>query len=138
MIWYPEVVFNAHKEIKCVFFTLAVKTAALKQKYLGGLKAFVQKYNVRCNRSLAVIVAMNGLDLKEPLADLKKNKLIADEDYVYFDATADFMWKGEGVDADLPVPWLKGVTSGNGMKVIYCIFECSLTVNVPGSMSVSV
>ena len=119
MIWYPEVVFNAHKEIKCVFLSVVVKTTALKEKYPGGLRAYVQKYNVRCNRSLAVIVAMNGLDLKKPIEDLEKNGLIADEDYLYFDATRDFMHNGEGVAADLPVPWLKGVTSGHGMKVIY-------------------
>jgi len=119
MSWYPEVVFNSHKEIKCVFLTLVVRTVALKEKYPGGLKAFVQRYNVHCNRNLAVIVAMKGLDLKEPNENLEKNGLIADMDYLYFDATRDVMWKGEGVAAELPVPWLKRVTSGDGMKVCY-------------------
>ena len=119
MYWYPEVVFNSDKEIKCVFLSVVVKTTALKEKYPGGLRAYVQKYNVRCNRNLAVIVAMNHLDLEEPIADLEKNGLIPDVDYLYFDATIDFMCKGEGVDADLPVDWLKGVTSGEGMKVCY-------------------
>jgi hypothetical protein len=119
MSWYPEVIFTSHKEIKCVFLSVVVRTAALKKKYAGGLKAFVQKYNVRCNRNLAVIVAMNHLDLEDPIADLEKNGLIADVDYLYFDATRDVMWNGEGVDADVPVPWLKGVTCGDGMKVYY-------------------
>jgi hypothetical protein len=78
MYWYPEVVFNPDREIKCVFLTVVVKTAALKEKYPDTLRAFVQKYNVRCNRSLAVIAAMNGLDLKAPPEDLEKNGLIAD------------------------------------------------------------
>lgn len=114
-----RLVFDSGESLKCVFFSLVVKTEALKQKYEGGLRAFVEEHDAWCNKDIVVLFAMGGFDLEDATRDLDDNGLIHGEDYVRFDPTPYAWHAEEGQEIDLGVEWLKGHVQGGGAMVYY-------------------
>jgi hypothetical protein len=130
---YPQlrIVFNADEPIRCVFHTLVVRINALREKYKGGVRAFVETHKPRCNSSLVALCAMSEEDLYEPILDLEKNGLVAEEDFESFDAAgrvigfAMSLKVGMGYPEELKfdAPWLKGFVSNGGVMVYLSGFE---------------
>ena len=129
MIDYMRMAHTSSKEMRCVFFTLVIKRAALKEKYEGGSSAFVEKYHARTNRHLTLMCAMSGAYLGEPCGDIIKNGLKSQEDFLYFEAMDTLVGiSGEkikvklGIDKPFNVDnsnWLKGDYKDGGMMIWY-------------------
>ena len=124
---YPNlrVIFDAEKPIRCVFFTLVVRTKAINAKYKGGMKAFVDRYKPQCCKGLAALCAMGEEDLYEPILDIEKNGLVGKDDFACFDATPYVigfdmgrkMGSGIGSEVRFPLLWLKGHVHNGGVVV---------------------
>ena len=114
-----RMVFSSAKGIYCAFFSIAVKAEALQQKFNGGFKRFVEKHGCDCNRELAVIFAMDPIDLDDPIIDLKEAGLVPREEFYCFDATRDTMIIGQRRRIDVGVDWLRGITHGDGTVLFY-------------------
>lgn len=123
-----RLVYNSDEEIECVHFSLLVKTEALKEKYKGGLPAYVEKHGAWCNRDLALICWMSLNDLHDAMEDLHNSGLAYEQDWVVFDVlriahehellsrqTGD-----PGNDVKLNVDWLSGRIHDGWIKVEYC------------------
>ena len=121
-------VFNSDKEIRCVHFSLLVKTEALKQKYKGGLPAYLEKHGAWCNRELAIICWMSMNDLNDAMEDLYNSGFVYEEDWVVFDVLRvvhehEFLGRQTGDlsnDVKLKVDWLTGRIHDGGIMVSYC------------------
>jgi hypothetical protein len=119
------VLFVSAKELRCAFFSLVIKTDALRRKYEGGVRAFVEKYEARCNRDLVVLCAMSSDDLSEPILDLEGSGLNGKDDFACFDAASlavglemgRKMGSQEGPEVKFPIPWLKGYVQKGGVMV---------------------
>ncbi len=114
-----RLIFNANREIECVFFTLIVKTEALNKNYPGGAKAFAEKHEAKFNRSLLVLYAMAMGYHAEAAEELYNSGLVHGEDYIVFDPTSNAMLCEEGSEVTLGVDWLRGYIKGHGMMVRY-------------------
>ena len=120
-----RLVLDAEKEVRCAFYTVAVRMDAIKSKYKGGLRAFVEKYAPRCNRKLAVLCAMHSDDLSDVILDLEARGLKGKDDFACFDAAsialgkemAQKMGSGEGSEVKFPLLWLKGHVQNGGVMV---------------------
>jgi hypothetical protein len=120
-----RLLLDAEKEIRCAFYTVAVRMDAIKSKYKGGLRAFVERYAPRCNRKLAVLCAMDSDDLSEPILDLEASGLNGSDDFACFDAARMAigcemtlkMGSGEGSEVRFPLLWLKGYAQNGGVMV---------------------
>ena len=102
-----------------MFFTLATRVETLRQKYRGGLRAFVEKHNALCNKKLALLCQMAARYLDKAVSDLENNGLVYGEDFVCFDATTIATFYDQGQEVNLDVNWLKGFIQNHDMKV-YC------------------
>jgi hypothetical protein len=123
----PQLVFDSRNKVRCVFFTLVVKLETLKEKYKGGILAFLKRHGARSNRNFAYMCVMNENDLTVPILDIKKRGLISDLDFVCFDAT----WRALGVEmpaklglktqkrVQFPVEWLAGYVENGGVIIYY-------------------
>ena len=129
---YPNlrVIYDSEKPVRCVFYTLVVKTESLKQKYEGGLAAFVNRYQPQCCKGLAVLCAMGTEDLYEPIEELERSGLVGQDDFTCFDASSlalgvEVMRRlGHETPSDvkLPLTWLKGYARDGGVEVY--LVEC--------------
>jgi len=129
---YPNlrVIYDSEKPVRCVFYTLVVKTESLRQKYEGGIAAFVNRYQPQCCKGLAVLCAMGTEDLYEPIEDLERSGLVGKEDFACFDASSlalgvEVMSRRRheiGLDVKLPLQWLKGYAKDGGVEVY--LVEC--------------
>ena len=129
MVDYMRMAHTARKEMRCVFFTLVIKRAALKEKYEGGSSAFVEKYHARTNRHLALMCAMSWDYLGEPCGDIIESGLTSKEDFLYFEAMDTLVGiSGEKIKAKLGLDkpfnvddsnWLRGYYKDGGMMVRY-------------------
>ena len=123
--------YNLDQEkLGCASFTLVIKNDSLKQKYSGGLKAFIEKYHATCNRHISVTCDM-GSEIGETLDDLAGNALLP----VHYFRTYDFwsqalaMANGPGQkvephEIDAWIEWLRSEYAGrrdshSGFRVWY-------------------
>jgi hypothetical protein len=121
----PHLLFESEKEVRCAFFSLVIKTGALRRKYEGGVRAFVERYHARCNRDLVFLCAMSSDDLSEPILDLESSGLNGKDDFACFDAASQAiglemgrkMGSEEGPEVKFPIPWLKGYVQKGGVMV---------------------
>ena len=111
--------FSSVKDIRCRLFTLAIKVEALRQKYSGGLKAFVETYGARCNRKLTFRCEIAARFVEYAVMDLKNNGLIEGKDFVSFDVISLARFSRQGQDVDLGADWLKGFTKGRHIIIYY-------------------
>jgi hypothetical protein len=123
-----ELIFNSKKEIKCNFYTLAIRTAALRKKYPGGISAFVKKYTPRLNRKIVVICSMSEEGLDSVIVDIEKNELVSPVDFICYLAFDDVfvhdmnvihLNKIEDTEVQLSAPWLKGYIHEGGVMLYY-------------------
>ena len=122
-----RIIFSSDDEIRCVFHTLVVKTESLKIKYPGGVRAFVEQYNGRCNKKLAVICGMGEEDLDDAFTDIENSGLIDRLDFAYFDASRDAMeyalfkklYGKMGRQVDFSIDWIEGYVHNGGTIVRY-------------------
>ena len=129
MLGELRLIHTSERKMRCVFHTLVVRRDALKEKYSGGVKAFAEKHNPRCNKDLAIICAMSGSDLDEPLLYLRRSGLKSDEDYIYFHAlTLPERIMHEmpefAAEMDFGTDWLRGYPHDGGMMVYHVGEEC--------------
>ncbi len=115
----PCLTYTADKEILCDFSTLVVKTEALRQKFDGGLSAFIERHEAQCNRDIAVLFDMATGYLDDAIEDLDLNGLVFGEDYLAFESYRYTWFRDEGQEVDLEVPWLTGRVKDVGMVVSY-------------------
>jgi hypothetical protein len=121
----PHLLFESEKEIRCTFFSMVIKTAALRRKYEGGIKAFAERYQARCNRDLVVLCRMRSEELSDPLHDIEQSGLHGEEDFALFDAFREAigieMARERGMDVAEEVRfstrWLKGFVQKTGVVV---------------------
>jgi len=111
--------YTADRELMCVFSTLIVKTEALKEKFDGGLSAFLEKYHANCNRELAVLCEMATCYLDDAVIDIDDNGLVYGKDYIQFEPSKFAMFFDQGREVDLECEWLKGFVKDIGMMVHY-------------------
>jgi hypothetical protein len=111
--------FSSGKEIRCMLFTLAIRVEALRQKYSGGLKAFVETYGARCNRKLAFRCEIDPKFVDYAVSDLENNGLIRGEDFVSFDGISIARFSNQGQDVDLGPDWLKGFIQDRHVIMYY-------------------
>jgi len=116
----PTSEYTSEREIRCAFFTLVIRNEALKEKYKGGLEAFVSKYLCKYNDDITTLIAMAGLELDEALDDIKGSGLIPHADALLFDASGHMLSRTEDyTEAYLGVDWLKGYYLDSGTMVYY-------------------
>ena len=121
----PHLLFESEKEVRCAFYSLVIKTDALRRKYGGGVRAFVERYQARCNRDLVVLCSMGPEELNDPLHDIEESGLDGEEDFVLFDAFRDAfgieMASKHGMEVEEEVRfsarWLKGSVQRGGVMV---------------------
>ena len=129
MISEMRMTHTSRKKMRCVFFTLVIRRAALKEKYEGGLRAFIDKYHARTNRYLVVMCVMSGAYLEEPCRDITNSGLKNKEDFLWIEAMDTLTGEsGEkikvklGLDKPFNVDnsnWLKGDYKDGGMMIWY-------------------
>ncbi len=109
-----RLVFAAAENLPCVFNALVVKNRALREKYPGGVRGFLEKHGGRCNRRITVESFMGG-DIDEVIADLAGHGFDYEEDFVFVDAGGlALSWARERKarlrpePVDLGVDWLEG------------------------------
>ena len=124
---YPtlQLILNSDSPVRCVFYTLVASMDALRDKYKGGVKAFVDRYKPQCGKGIAVLCAMGDQDLYEPILDIEGNGLIGSYDFVCFDAGREVLRselvKKAGIKdngyVNFPISWLKGYVKDGGVMV---------------------
>ena len=124
-----RMVHTSRKEMRCVFFALVIRRAALKEKYEGGLPAFMDKYHAKANKHLVVRCVMSGAYLDEPCRDITNSGLKFKEDFLCVEAMniwGDIVDEEEKEKYGLAGPfnvnesdWLKGCYKDGGMMVWY-------------------
>ena len=125
----PQLLFEAEKEIRCAFLSLVIKTDALRRKYGGGVRAFVEKYQARCNRDLVVLCSMGPEELNDPLHDIEQSGLDGEEDFAVFDAFQKAlgieMARERGMEEEVrfSTRWLKGFVQRGGVVVHFADSE---------------
>ena len=67
--------YTTQRKLRCVFYSLVIKTQALKQKYPGGIRGFGKKEGGRYNKQITVCCYM-GSDVDDACLDLKEKGLI--------------------------------------------------------------
>lgn len=129
MVDFTRLAHTSSKEIRCCFFTLTIRRAALKEKYAGGLPAFMDKYHARTNRHLVVMCEMSGAYLDEACGDIIKSGLKSQEDFLCFEAMDMLAGipgarddtscrQGEPFNVD-ESGWLRGYYKDGGMMIRY-------------------
>jgi hypothetical protein len=121
----PNLLFESKEEVRCVFYSLVIRTGALRRKYQGGIRAFVEKYQARCNRDLVVLCSMGPEELDGPLHDIEDSGLDGEEDFAVFDAFQRAigieMAREHGMEVEEEVEfstrWLKGFVQRTGVVV---------------------
>jgi hypothetical protein len=106
-----RLIFQEGRYVKCIYFSLVIKMEALENKYPGGPKGFSERYIFKCNRDIAVIVAMSFGYLDEVMIDLEKAGLVYGKDTFIFDATRLGVWHtchAKDDKVDIRVDWLVG------------------------------
>jgi hypothetical protein len=121
----PQIVSRSDEPVRCAFYTLAIRTDALRERYKGGIRAFASLYKPQFGTGLAILCAMVDEDLCDPTLDIKRNGLKEERDFVCFDAAKKAlslkMLRELGVkmesDVKFAVPWLTGYVENGGVMV---------------------
>jgi len=107
----PHFAHKDQKELKTVFYTIAVRNDALRAKYPGGIAAYHQKHTPTANRDICISCYMGG-DVDGCIDDLLLCGLMPPDDFFYFNATAGTISVDyeeiDGKPRDMGVPWLQG------------------------------
>lgn len=118
-----QVVHDSADEIRCVFNALVVRNSALKSKYPGGLRGFVEKFGFRCNEKIAADSFMGG-DIDTVIEDLLRCGLVPGKEFVFVDAGSYAVISNLGArnlykpqPVDLGVNWLEGRYFRGGIHV---------------------
>ena len=129
MVDFTRLAHTSSRAIRCCFYTLAIRRAALKEKYRGGLRIFMDRYHARTNRHLVVMCEMSGDYLDRACGEIIENGLKSQEDFLCFEAfdlmsgVAGGEYKApDGPDNPFDVDdseWLKGYYKDGGMMIWY-------------------
>jgi hypothetical protein len=122
-----KLVFDAEKEIRCAFHTLVVRMEAIRVKYKGGIRTFVDTYKPQCCRGLVALCAMSEEDLYEPILDIERNGLVGEQDFACFDAAgralgfemAQKLGMSPAKELRFDCPWLRGFAKNGGVTVYH-------------------
>jgi len=85
----PRLIYTNENEIPCCFYTVVVKTDALKTRFPGGVNEFSSFYTATFNDHIAAYCTMSGADLEEVVEALEEAGLVCETDYVVHDAAAE-------------------------------------------------
>ncbi len=102
-------------EIRCVFYTLAVRNEALKKKWRGGLSDYWRKYTTVHNASLTISCFM-GPYWDEQFEALIANGLEERKDFIVFNASNVILMK-DFEPFHFRVDWLDGYVHEAGVMV---------------------
>lgn len=114
-LWIVQRRLAPEAEIRCVFYTLAVRNEALKKKWRGGLSDYWSRYNTIHNAGLTVSCFM-GPYWDEQFEALIANGLEERKDFIVFDASNVILMK----DFELfhfRVDWLDGFVHKAGVMI---------------------
>jgi hypothetical protein len=122
-----KLVFDAEKEIRCAFHTLVVRLEAIRSKYKGGIRTFVDTYKPQCCRGLAALCGMSEEDLYEPILDIERNGLVGEQDFACFDAAgrglgfemAQKLGMSPTKELKFDCSWLRGFAKNGGVMVYH-------------------
>lgn len=123
-----RLISDLEKPIRCEFYTLVVRTRVLKEKYKGGLRAFVDRYKPQCSKGLAVLCETSPYYLRDPILDLEGNGLNGKDDFVCFDAIhqaigiemAIEIGQEVSKEVNFSISWLKGHVQ-EGCVLVYLV-----------------
>jgi len=79
------VAHSSEEKLRCSFYTVVVRNAALAEVYPGGLRCLVSRYRAQSNNDITIFCAM-GSEWDDLAKDLIANGLQMDEDFAIFDA----------------------------------------------------
>ena len=102
-------------EIRCVFYTLAVRNEALEKKWRGGLPDYWSRFNTIHNSGITVSCFM-GPYWGEQLEALIANGLEERKDFIIFDAS-DVILKKDFEPFRFRVDWLDGYVHKAGVMI---------------------
>lgn len=113
--WIVQKRLAAQAEIRCVFYTLAVRNEVLKKKWRGGLSDYWSRFNTIHNASLTVSCFM-GPYWDEQFEALLANGLEERKDFIVFDASNVILMK-DFEPFPFRVDWLDGYVHKAGVMV---------------------
>lgn len=102
-------------EIRCVFYTLAVRNEALKKKWRDGLYDYWRRYRTEHNDSITATCFM-GPYWDEQFKKLIENGLEEGKDFILFDASDVILMK-DFQPFHFRVDWLDGYVHKTGVMV---------------------
>jgi DNA-directed RNA polymerase subunit RPC12/RpoP len=120
-----SLLYTSNKELRCVFFSLVVRNAALDEKYQGGATAFAQKHDGEMNQHLTVVFSMGTEGINDAANDLLADGFEGSEDFICFDATSEYLIpaaydeKAAGKEIRFNVEWVRGFVRGGYVWVYY-------------------
>ncbi len=131
MLNEPWLTFDDTEEIESAFITLVVKMNALQEKYRGGLREFTQRYQIRCNKKIAVMCSMSDHDILACIEELNRQGFNYKDDFIRIDANRYVLMNSKAREMErlsqerkeqlleLEVDWLKADTRDGIMWVSY-------------------
>jgi len=114
-LWIVRKLLAPEAEIRCVFYTLAVRNEALKKKWRGGLSDYWSKYNTIHNASLTVS-CFKGPYWDDQYGELTGFGLVEGKDFILFDASNVTTMK-DFEPFRFRVDWLAGYVHKAGMMI---------------------
>jgi len=114
-LWIVQRRLAPEAEIRCVFYTLAVRNEALKKKWRGGLSDYWSRYNTIHNAGLTVSCFM-GPYWDEQFEALIANGLEERKDFIVFDASNVILMK-DFEPFHFRVDWLDGFVHKAGVMI---------------------
>lgn len=112
--------YSTRKEFRCTMLTIVFKTAALREKFPGGVRKFGKDYYIQYNRDIAVHSEM-GSGIDAICKKLIKKRLIYLEDFFVFDASGHLgiPWIKDKKPVEFPVDWIRGYVRGPATMVSF-------------------
>ena len=111
------VAYRANREIVCCFYALVFKLVAINEKYPGGHRAFLEKYQGWHNEHI-LVVYQQGDALQEIWNDLDRYRLRKIRDWVQIDEDR-VTWSWDMFNFDTQADWLKGRYKKGNVYVRY-------------------
>jgi hypothetical protein len=112
--------YSTRKKFRCSMLTIVFKTAAMKEKYPGGVRKFGMEYYIEYNRDIAMHCEM-GSTIDEICKKLIKERFIYLEDFFVFDASGHLgiPWIKDKKPVEFPVDWIRGYIRGPATMVYF-------------------
>lgn len=115
-----KALYSNRKKFRCSMYTIIFKTAALREKFPGGVRKFGKTHYICYNRDIAVYCDM-GSGIDDIFKRMIKFGLTYFEDFFIFDASGhlgDPRFK-EPQRVEFPVDWIRGHVRGPATMVSF-------------------